>query len=711
MTASLTWYELRWPREITPEQLRALAGVLATMAGQPTVLEVQSGVGPVIHRVGLSTKDRGGLLAQLRSTVPGMSVVKSTRELPDIDRAFEVRLSTRKRGLGPNPEPVAHAVLSALANVGRDESLLLQWQLGPSLPPVPVPSSSSGDQSTTSGLVGFVLGLDGPTDNEARTALRKKRGEPGWRVIGRVGVQAASKSRQQQLFRRLAGAVRTAEAPGVTLRFNWTPRRSLIKATSWRYPTRLNLSELVTVSGWPVGRTSSYPVVSAGSRSLPPSRAIPRDGRVLAMATSPGRERSLALSATDGRQHLEVLGPTGTGKSTLLVNLIVQDMKAGRGLLVLDPKGDVYRDVIAATPANRLADVVPLDPTELSPVGLNPLQARGRPAELVADQLLAVFHGLYAAHWGPRTQDLLHGALLTLVNYPGATLAALPLVLSDVGFRRKVISQIDDPVALGPFWSAFDNWSPAEQTSATAPVLNKLRPFLLRRQLRSVIGQAAPRFDIRQIFTERKILVVNLAKGILGPETSALLGALVISQFWQATLSRAAIPPERRHPVFCYLDEFSDYLHLGTDLSDALSQARGLGVGLVLSHQFLGQLDPAMRSAVLANARSKISFRLAPEDARVLAAGGDEPAGEDFSSLAAFECYLQLVAGGTVQPWCSGRTLPAPKPTNDVDAVRQTSADRYGIPREETEEALRTMAFGTATSEDDLVPRRRGDDR
>ena len=192
------------------------------------------------------------------------------------------------------------------------------------------------------------------------------------------------------------------------------------------------------------------------------------------------------------------------------------------------------------------------------------------------------------------------------------------------------------------------------------------------------------RFDLRRVFTERKILLVNLSKGLLGPETSALLGSLVVSQLWQAVLGRAAIAPERRHPVFVYVDEFQDYLHLPLDLADALAQARGLGVGFALAHQYMHQLDPAMRSAVLANAQSRIAFRLPSEDARLLAAGS-VLAPEDFQSLGAFQCYAQLVANAA-RPAVVQRQHPAAR---RADQRSGSGAGRfaraYGVDRAEVE--------------------------
>jgi TraM recognition site of TraD and TraG len=322
--------------------------------------------------------------------------------------------------------------------------------------------------------------------------------------------------------------------------------------------------------------------------------------------------------------------------------------------------------------------------------------------------LLGLFHSLYLANWGPRTHDILGASLLTLARSKGMSLAALPLLLTDAGFRRRIVAGVADPIGLGPFWSIFEAWSEGERAAAIAPVMNKLRPLLLRPELRAAIGQTKASFDLRRVFTERKVLLVNLSKGLLGPESAALLGSLVISQLWQAVLGRAKVIPERRHPVFVYVDEFQDYLHLPVDLADALAQARGLGVGFTLAHQYLHQLEPRMRSAVLANAQSRVAFRLPSEDARAVAADSPQLAAEDFQTLGAFEAYAQLVARDAVQPWCSLRTLPAPPPFSNPATVRATSRRAYGVDRADIEAELHRLFGGRkATSDDDLTPRRR----
>jgi len=287
------------------------------------------------------------------------------------------------------------------------------------------------------------------------------------------------------------------------------------------------------------------------------------------------------------------------------------------------------------------------------------------------------------------------------------TLCALPALLGNQHLRQRIVAGLDDPLALEPFWAAYDAWSVAERTAAIAPVMNKVRPFLLRPQLRAILGQPRPRFELGQVFRERKILLVNLAKGAIGSEAAALLGSLIVAQLWSAALSRSTIARERRLPVFVYIDEFQDYLHLPTDLGEALAQARSLAVGFVLAHQTVGQLDASTRSAVLANARSRVCFQLASEDARLLADGPLTAA--DFRELPAFEVYAQLVADGAVQPWCSARTLPPTPAISDPSVVRELSRQRYGVDRSVVDAQLEQLIGGGGDGADDLTPRRRKD--
>jgi hypothetical protein len=709
----LSWYRVRWPREVKPEQAVQVCRLLATVASRGVVIEAVGSVGHVEHRLAVPVRQAEGVAEQVRAALPGVAL-EDVGERPALkaNRAVELRLSTSYRALrSDDMTSVSRAVLTALADTHREEALSIQWVLGRSVMPRAVPNEldSAAHESWTRALLLAPFSPPKPADAELRNALRVKRAEPGWQAVGRIAVQAATKGRAQQLIRQVVGALRSAEAPGVSFWVQPTnPGRVFKAAAGWRIPLRLNAVELAAVSAWPVGTTSDLPVETIGSRPVAPSSAIPRRGRIIGRATFPGRERPLALNPTDALRHLHALGPTGSGKSTLLLNLITQDIAAGRAVVVIEPRGDLIAAALEHIPPERVGDVVVLDPSDMArPVGLNPLALGGRSPELAADQLLGLFHSLYAAHWGPRTHDILGASLLTLARLPGMTLAALPLLLTDAGFRRRIVPQIVDPIGLGPFWAAYEAWSEAERATAIAPVMNKLRPMLLRPEMRAIVGQTRASFDLRRVFTERKILLVDLKRGLLGPETSALLGSLVVSQLWQAVLGRAVIPPERRHPVLVYVDEFQDYMHLPLDFADALAQARGLGVGFVAAHQYMHQLDPGMRSAVLANVQSRVAFRLPSEDAGIIAADS-ALAPEDFQSLGAFQCYVRLVAKAAVQPWCSASTELPGKPISDAVRVRAASRDAYGVDRADIEADLYELFVGRRQADaDDLAPRRR----
>jgi hypothetical protein len=547
-------------------------------------------------------------------------------------------------------------------------------------------------------------------DPEKRRAIESKRNDFSFGCVGRVGVVARSKSRRRAFAVGLLAALRTASTPGVTVRLVRESELRLNEAQPpLLWPYALNVNELVPLLAWPLGDQSLPGVPRDQSRWLRPDERITHRGRVLGRANAPGEDRLLGLSIEDARHHLHVIGPTGVGKSTLLAQLILQDAAAGRSVVVVEPKGDLISDVLARLPSDRVDDVVVIDPSEHSfPVGLNPLLPHGRSPELIADQVLAVFHGLWASNWGPRLQDILHSSLLTLAGHEDASLCLLPALLTNPAVRQRLRARVDDPVALEPFWAWFDSISDAERQQSIAPVLNKLRPFLLRRTVRAIVGQVQPRFRIDEIFTKRKIVLVSLAKGLVGPEAAALLGSLFIAELWQAILGRADIAPARRHIVTVFLDEFQDYVHLPTDMSDALAQARGLGIGLTLAHQHLAQLPAALRASVLANARSRVCFQLAGDDAQTMSRLSDgqlDP--KDFQRLRRFEAYAQLQAGGETMEYASMRTLPLSAKTIDPGRVRAASRERYGRPAGQVDAEIRRMLDDPAGTDAPIGRRRR----
>lgn len=695
-------FELRFPRELEAERVEAFLGALQGMpiskhlyAGESTVaFELFAQRGAIRHRLRLPRGQAPFVLAQLRALIPRVGITEIADPFPQPARGVELRLTNRARELRVvNPAMAAASLLAASQPLGRDEAIVAQWLVAPS---VSAPVSAARAHSLAGSGVGLLSGKEAKPDPEKLKAARDKASAPLFRAVGRIGVLAASRERQGHLLWRMTGALQSLRQPGVSLRARWLPitfvsRRLMSAATPiLAYPCRLNARELACVIAWPIESPQIAELAIGGGRNLVPDPALPRVGRIIGLATFPGAERPVAVSVVDALHHLAVTGPTGTGKSTLLGALALGDIRAGRGVVVIDPKGDLVADLLDRIPAEAADRVVVLDPTDDErPVGLNLLQGAHDAPELVTDQVIAIFHQMYEAFWGPRTQDVLHASLLTLAAEPGQTLCELPRLLTNDAFRRRLLARVDDPIALGPFWAWYDHIKPGERAQAIGPVMNKLRPLLLRRRVRNVIGQAEPRFAINQVLSESKVLLVSLAKGVLGPEAASLIGSLVIAQLWQAIQARAAIPQSRREPVFVYADEFQTYVALPTDMADVLAQARGLQVGVVLAHQHLGQLPASLRQAVAANARSRVVFQSAADDAKALARqlGGGLTA-EDLQDLPAYQAYAALFAGGRVRPPVSLRTFPLPDPLGTASQVRRLSRERYGVDRTEIEAAM-----------------------
>jgi hypothetical protein len=705
---ALHWRELRWQRPLDPvRSLGLLRQWAADQASPHLVLETWGGPDGVHYLIGATDSVLATVSRQIAQLLPGTTLSKPTADRPSLRTATSVRASTRHRALrSDDPVLGVRALLTALLAAGKGESLVLQLVLGPRRIPLAVPNTSPSSVVAPWWQIAW-HGNGGQIDGEKRSALRAKVADHGFACTLRLGVDAAKPPRRRALLIGLMAALRTTESPGLQLRL---VRDRISRAEQgerpWRWPLRLGVPELVGLLGWPLGDDDLPGQPAAHPRPLAPAPGTTGKERVIGVATASNPDVRLVLPVKAALHHLHVLGPTGTGKSTLLAGLIGQDITAGRGVVVIEPK-DLVDEVLTRIPESRWNDVVLLDPLDSAPVGLNPLAARGRRPELVADNLLTIFKQLYGKDIGPRSADILYAGLLTLARRPDASLVMLPLLLTNPGFRRSLTSSVSvqDPIVLGPFWAGFDNWSDAERATAIAPVMNKLRP-LLRSNVRAVLGQQHPRFDLGEVFSRRRVLLVPLKRGLLGADGAALIGSLVVGELWQATLARTAVPAERRHPVMVTIDEVQDFLRLPTDLGDALAQARGLGVAFTLAHQYLSQLPRPMRAAVMANTRSKICFQLPDDDARAMARGHGELTAADFSAVGEYAVYASLFAAGQSTNYASARTLPPATATSDPDVIRAISRARYGQPLDEVEAGFANLLDG-ATADLGATGRRR----
>ncbi|MDZ4089621.1 MAG: hypothetical protein U1D68_00210, partial [Arthrobacter sp.] len=587
-------------------------------------------------------------------------------------------------------------LLASLTAVRGSESLVVQIVLGTRFTPQLTPHAvAQVDQGITSLIL---TGVQPERRRAIRRKIEEKQGDHGFATFVRIGVSASEEDRRRALIGGVVNAFRSMVAPGLRFRVHLDQTHKLNNPSpEWpRFASgqRLSAVEVGMLSAWPVseGKTAYPGQPPAHPRQIRPSFAVSDADRIVGRATAPGAgDALLGLAPGDSCHHMWTMGPTGVGKSSMLLSLIIGDMEAGRSCVVVEPK-DLIGDVLKHVPLERQADVIVLDPLDDVPVGINPLDSHGRSPALVADQLFGTFHALYGDQLGPRSSDILRHSLLTLAQREDASLAMLPILLNNRKFRQSVTRQIagEDPFSAGPFWHWYDQLSPEASAQVTAPLMNKLRP-LLDPHLRHVLAQPTPRFNLRQVLTERKILLVPLQKGVLGPEAAQLLGAMVVAELWQAIQERASIATKNRHPVMIYLDEVQEYLRLPTDIGDALATSRSLGAGFHVAHQYLDQLPQSMRTAFEANCRSRVFFQLASRDAKAAAAmaPGLEP--EDFMALPSRHIYAQLVRKSAVTDWASGVTLDVPKPTSSPEKIRALSRSQFGQSKDVIERGLRSI--------------------
>ncbi len=671
--AKLNWFQLRFPRDLTEE---AVLATLASFSGVPhgtrLVLDLSATGSGITHRLAVSSTVTETVMAGLRAAIPSLRLELIEPPVRPTGRRWLWQLAPAVAVLRTDELPaIAAALLSSLFPLGEGESIRLAWNLRPA-PRPPLPDAPESQ-------------LDGRLRmSRAKLAL------PGLAGHGELFINASSPARRAQLTQRIAAFLRSLGTPHGHLVAEpyWLGLLGRLFNVRGRY---LSVAELAAVIGWPIDGPDLPGLELGAAKRLVPNAALPASGRLLGVSDFADLTRPVAISPAASTRGLYVLGPTGTGKTSLLKNLIRDDLLQGRGLVVVETNGDLVQELIDAIPPDRVKDVVLLDPTDRThAVGFNPF-ASGADPSLIADQLGELFQRLWEAFWGPRTAQLTHMGLLTLARRSGSTLLDLPRLYLDPVFREKVLADLDDPLGLGPDWQWFENLSVREQATVVAPLLNKVRQFTARPAIRAIVGQPDPHLTMSQIIDQRKVLLVHLPKGLIGAETAQLLGCLVLTAIWQAMAERAALPPSERHPVGLYVDEVQDFASAPIPWDEMFAQGRKYGLSLTVAHQNLEQLPKELREVVLANARSKAVFALSASDAKVMERlFAPALTAADLQALDAYSIAAQLALddGSTARPV----TLTTPPPvtsSGSAEQVRKASRLTYGRPRAEIEATLR----------------------
>ncbi|GAA5121365.1 type IV secretory system conjugative DNA transfer family protein [Haloechinothrix salitolerans] len=487
--------------------------------------------------------------------------------------------------------------------------------------------------------------------------------------------------------RRLRGRAHAlASAFGVFKYHNFYRRTRLsrpLSALAGRRFTRgdlLSVPELAAIAHLPTDQMIPG-VQRAGARAVGPPPGIVEPGPTAKPlgVTNTGHPRPVGLRVPDARHHLHVLGSTGSGKSTLLATLVLADADAGRGAVVIDPRGDLVSDILQRLPA-RVGERVVLfdaDDPRHAPC-LNPLEGDRHQA---AENIVSVFARVFSSAWGPRTDDILRAGCLSLhgldpriTGGTPATLAHLPRLLTDESFRAKVVVTIDEPILKG-FWSWYEQASDAYRAHLIAPVMNKVRAFLLRPFVKHAITGGASTFGMSDVL-DGGLLLARLPKGTLGVDAMRLVGSLLVAATWQATTARTTRPERERADASLVIDEAHNFLHLPFPLEDLLAEARAYHLSLVLAHQHLNQLTRDLADGIAANARSKLYFTVSPGDAHQLARHTEPRLSEhDLCHLGGFHAAARLVLHGEESPPFTLCTQPlAPAVPGRARCIRRAAS-------------------------------------
>lgn len=668
--------ELRFGRDVTPESVVAVVNLIAGLHRFACVaMEVRADHHGIRHFIAADQAIIDSLRTALGAHLPSAQFDASPAEAGlNITAGGAVRLRGRLRTLRSDvPEELSTALLASLQPLGERERIVLRWLVRPGQP-LTVPSARDGQ------LV----------EPEDRRRVRIKNEGSVLLAHGTLAVVAGHPRRAAHLLARVTSVLRTRNTAYGQLCTLSRPRAWLtwlLQRRSFYFGDRFGTQELAGLLAWPLN-TPMLPGVAIGTspRRIPSGR-IPTTGYVLGEATWPGSKRPVAQSIVGALSHRLIAGPTGVGKSTLVTSLIEQDLAAGRGLVLIDGKGDTATAVLDRVPEKRAEDLFVLDAATAGPQPGLQLFGAGDP-ELAADVVLGVLSDLYRAEWGPLSERYLRAALVAVAHDPDGTLADVPYVFTDAAYRRRLVGRLRDPLTRSTF-AGFEAMGTAERQQQIAAPLNKLGQLLGRPIVRTTLGQSKPQLDFAEVLRRGQVVVISLAPARVGGPASRLLGALSVFALFQAVQSRSAMPEAKRRPYMVYIDEPRALGDLPMPLAALLEQARGLGVGITLAAQSLKQLPTSVRDAALTNVATRVVFRQDSEDARLLARdlAGIEP--EDLGDLARYEAIARINLGpGDLVPPVSLRTDKPTRATTNGRALAATATTRNGLSLKAVDAAL-----------------------
>ena len=460
-----------------------------------------------------------------------------------------------------------------------------------------------------------------------------------------------------------------------------------------------NIAELASIYHLPHETVATPNIVWSGSKKGEPpanlplrENSLPEDFTVIGETNFRNIFREFGITRDDRRRHIYIIGKSGVGKSVLIENMAVNDMYAGRGIIAVDPHGDLVDKLLSCVPDNRVDDVIVFDPSDRNyPIAFNLLdQVSDDFKGIIASGFVGIFKKIFGDSWGPRLEHILRNTILALLDYPNSTMLDIPRMLTNNRFREKVVEKVKDTV-IKDFWiNEFAQYDSKFRTEAVSPILNKVGQFLSSETIRNIVGQPKSSIDIRQVMDQEKILLVNLSRGKIGEDNSALLGAMIITKIQLAAMSRADVTIDKRPDTYLYVDEFQNFAT--ESFATILSEARKYNLSLTIAHQYIAQLKEEVRDAVIGNAGTIISFRIGGGDTDTVAKEL-EPVFEahDLVNLDKYHIYIKLLIDGVASSAFSARTLPPiQRLTGNLEKVLGLSHEKYSNTRAAVEAMMQS---------------------
>lgn len=455
-----------------------------------------------------------------------------------------------------------------------------------------------------------------------------------------------------------------------------------------------NIEELASLYHLPNETVETPNIVWTNAKKGEPPSNLPllefspaSDITVLGKTNFRNVEKEFGIKTKDRARHAYIIGKSGTGKSTLMENMIIDDIREGRGVILVDPHGETFEHVLSCVPQERIEDVIVFDPSDKqNPVGFNLLEKIDDDLKgIIASGFVGIFEKMFSNSWGPRLEHILRNTVLALLDYPESTMLAIPKMLTDKRFRDLVVKEVKDPV-IRDFWeNEFASWDQKFASEAVAPILNKVGQFLAASTIRNIVSQQNSTFDIRQIMDQGKILLINLSRGKIGEDNSSMLGAMLVTKVQLSAMSRADIPADQRTDCYFYVDEFQNFAT--ESFATILSEARKYHLSLTMANQYIAQVSEEVRDAVFGNVGTMISFRVGAADASALVKEYEPVFTEnDMVNQDIHKIYLKLSIDGTTSPAFSANALPPIKSSQDfTEQIIAASRRKYSKPRVEVE--------------------------